>query len=196
MYEIDKQGDSLCIMKDGAPVHTPMGNPVQTRLPAIAKRLVKDLKRYGDDASDPRSIVAFQYPMIDFFLTESRKDLEGSVVAGLNQHADWTLSCPSAAPEMTMAWMSLFGHPTEQSDAAKTWLSDLSLRQLCAVTVLGRNLESVNIPFIVATLLKPEGLGAYAAEVAKRYPCVSRAGVKTMFDNYLFYFHADSGLKA
>lgn len=194
MYTIDKQGDRFRILKNGAPIHTPRDNPVETRLSAVADRLVQHLNRFGEDPSDPCSIVAFHYPMIDFFAVEPRELLEGSVVAGLNRNADWTLSCPTAAPEGMMAWMSLFGHPTSQVEAARAWVSKLSFMQLCAVTVIGRNLESVNIPFIVATSLKADDLGEYAKEVSERYPYINSVSVKTMLENYLFYFHAASEL--
>ena len=49
--------------------------------------------------------------------------------------------------------------------------------QLCAVCVIGRSLESVNIPFIVATALTPEELKTYAKEVYEYYPYVSRRGL-------------------
>ena len=188
MYALSKDDTVYSFNKDGKPLQTPMGRPVKTHFESLAKRLLADLETYGENPSDPVSLVAFHYAMTDFFDVMPREELEYSVAPGLDRENDWTFNCPTATPETMMNWMALFGSYSTNAERAKDWLSSLSPIQLCAVTVLGRALESVNIPFIVATMLSRRDVNSYAKSVNAHYPYVETKDLKTYFDNYLFYF--------
>ena len=133
-------------------------------------------------------MVAFHYAMIDFFSVMPREGLERSIVIGLDRESDWTFNCPTATPEPMMAWISLFGMHSPNAELAERWIASLTLRQLCAVCVLGRAVESVNIPYIVATALEPRGVKSYAEAVNERYPYVGVQDLIRFLENFLFYF--------
>ena len=192
MYTIKKDDKWYKLEKDAKTLVTPMGQPVMTQFKTLANKLLSDLKKYGEDPSDPVSLVAFHYAMIDFFLDTPRTALVQSVAIGLTKQNDWTFNCPTAAPEMLMEWMGLFGTGSSNATPGKKWVSSLSLMKLCAVTVLGRALESVNIPFIIATKLSPKDLPAYAKAINKYYPYVSSQEMTKYFKNFIFYFTLDS----
>lgn len=75
MYTISRDEESLLIEKDGQPLLTPMMRPVKMVSRPLADRLLEDLAAYGEDPSNLMSLVAFQYPMIDFFLSCLGKSL-------------------------------------------------------------------------------------------------------------------------
>jgi hypothetical protein len=173
MYKLIQQDEDYLIKKGDKPLLTPKNVPVRTRYKTLAERLVKDLKQYGESPTNPVSIVTFHYAMIDFFSTMHRSELEYSVAIGLNQDNDWTFNCPTTNPEPMMNWMALFGTHSSQAEPGRKWLSSLTLMQLCAVCVIGRGLESVNIPFIVATKLDHSALKSFAEEVNALYSYIS-----------------------
>lgn len=191
MYGIRQDGDWYLIEKDSQPLLTPMGRPVKTIHKSLADRLISDLKKHGESPSDPVSIVAFHYAMIDFFSVMPRAELEKSVAIGLDPENDWTFNCPTAAPEHMIKWLNLFGTSSQNIERGKRWLSSLSLPQLCAVCVIGRALESVNIPFILATMLSSRDIKKYAKEIHTYYPYVNINDLSTYFENFLFYFSLD-----
>lgn len=188
MYGIRQVGEWYLIEKDSQPLLTPKGRPVETIHKSLADRLISDLTKYGESPCDPVSIVAFHYAMIDFFSVMPREELEHSVAIGLDPENDWTFNCPTAAPENIFKWINLFGRRSENVERGKRWLSSLSLPQLCAVCVLGRALESVNIPFIVATMLSSKNIRKYAKEICIFYPYISVDDLTICFENFLFYF--------
>ncbi len=192
MYEIKCYKNLYAIVKSGQPLLTPSGQSVSTPSKKLADRLVADLAEYGEDPSNPISLVAFHYPMTDFFSVMPRAELEHSIAVGLDPRNDWTFNCPTASPEPMMKWMSLFGGYSTNAPKAKQWLSSLSLTQLCAVCVLGRVMESVNIPFLMATNLSAQDLEDYAAEVCECYPYASLEAVTKYFENFYFYFTMES----
>jgi hypothetical protein len=192
VYTIRKDQDQYILEKSGKPLLTPRGESVRTTHQILADRLLADLRKHGEDPSDPVSLVAFHYPMIDFFNDAPRVGLEHSVAIGLDQENDWTFNCPTAAPEPMMKWMSFFGTHSTRSEQGKKWLSTLSLMQLCAVCVVGRATESVNIPFTAAmTQFSEKEIVAYAKIVNEYYPYLSTQDLTQILKNFLFYFNLD-----
>lgn len=189
MYKIKHVGDRYSIENNGLTLKTPMGSAVVTDYLALAERLVRHLEKYGEDPSNPQSIVAFHYAMLDFFHQGPRSEHERMIAIGLNPGSDWTLSCPSAEPNATMKWISLFGTCATQTERGLQWLASLSLTQLCAVCVIGRALESVNIPFIACSVCDLKDLSAYAKAICDYYPYVSPKELSEYFDNMYFYFN-------
>ena len=192
MYKVSEHGEGFTIEEDDEPLTTPGGRLVRTTYRALADRLRDDLETYGDDPSDPVSLVAFHYAMIDFFADMSRLALERNVASGLERENDWTFSCPTATPEPMMKWMGLFGTHSSQASDAEEWLSTLNRMQLCAGCVLGRAIESVNIPYIVATRLSSADVGDYAEEVSNFYPYADAEELAKYFENFLFYFSLEA----
>ncbi len=189
MYSLVREEDWHVVHTNGRVLTTPGGKPVKTKSAELADKLLSDLNEHGESPSDPISLVAFHYPMIDFFSCMPRAELEHSVAIGLERQNDWTFNCPSAAPEPVMKWMSLFGATSAHADRAKLWLPTISLTQLCAVCVLGKAIESVNIPFIVATVLQKENRAYFADEIAKLYPYVRSDQVLAWIENFTFYYN-------
>ena len=184
----------MLIEKDGQPLLTPMMRPVKTVFRPLADRLLEDLTAYGEDPSNPVSLVAFQYAMIDFFSVMPREELEHSIATGLDHENDWTFNCPTAAPEPLMHWTKLFGTHSENAGRGKEWLSSLTLIQLCAAYVIGRALRSVNISYIVATF-NPHDVESYAKEVNGCCPFVKIEDMTKYFENYLFFFTLENPTK-
>ena len=192
VYGYTESNNEFTIICNDKPVKSPNGNIVITKNMTLAEKLVSDLETYGNDPSNPGSIVAFHYPFIDFFSVNPREELEFNVSSGLDMYNDWTLICPSAEPGYFMAWMNLFGNGTEQSEKGKAWLKQLSLKQLCAVCVLGRVIESVNIPYIVATELPANEIHSFVQKISAIYQYVSAEELTLYIKNYLFYFNLDN----
>jgi hypothetical protein len=67
-------------------------------------------------------------------------------------------------------------------------LKTLSNQQLCPVCVIGRAMESVNIPYILATQLKPNKLNKFIKFADRVYPYIGASDLKKYFNNFLFYF--------
>lgn len=191
-YQFEKDGDYLLFVKKGQPLLTPMGSRVRTSYEPLAQRLLEHLDVYGEGPQDPVSIVAFHYSMIDFFATMPREELERSVLSGLKRENDWTFNCPTANPGPMMQWMALFGSGEERIEKAIEWVKSLSLMQLCAVCVIGRAMESVNIPYIVASQLEGKHIKQYAKAVNQFYPYVPVKDMVRYFENLTFYFNVEN----
>ena len=192
MYTIQPHDDGFQILKAGQELRTPMGRLVSTKSEPIARKLVEHLELFGEDPSDPQSLVSFHYSYLDFFENGARPPLEHSVAIGLDEAHDWTYGCPSADPHRMMEWWGAFGRGPAQAEAGKEWLSTLSMQQLGAVCVVGRALESVNIPFIVATSLKKKSLPAFIEVVDRHFPFLGAKGLKAVFENFLLYFNPEA----
>lgn len=188
VYKSDKAGEFYILSKDGSPLLTPMGRQIRTRSRVLADRLASDLTVHGEDPSNPVSLVAFHYAMTDFFAVQPRTQLEQSVASGIEPENDWTFRCPTAIPEAMKKWLSFFGTYSSRVEQVKKWLSSLSLVQLCAVGVIGRALESVNIPFTVAMTDPGRELRIYAEQLNRFYPYVSSRDLLRYFKNFDFYF--------
>lgn len=191
MYKIRKDGDWYCIEKNSQPLATPMGQPVKTQHKALAERLVAHLEEFGESPSNPVSIVAFHYAMIDMHSRLPRETLEADIANGFDIDLDWTFSCPSATPGPMMEWMSTFGTATTNAEAGREWASTLSRCQLCAACVLGAAMESVNIPFIVSAMRDPQEIAEYAERVCRYYPYVGPEELARNFENFVFYYTLD-----
>lgn len=183
--------DMHVIEKGSQVLTTPMGRPVVTSYKSLAERLVRDLSEFGESPNNPASLVAFHYSMIDFFDVMPRNLLEQNVALGFDRERDWTFRCPSAAPEPMRRWWNMFGIANLNMEQGKEWLSKISLTQLCAVCVLGAAIESVNIPYILATEISQKNIRRYAFEVDKYYPYVGKEDLARYFENFKFYYSLD-----
>lgn len=194
-YKFIKKDDRFVFYKGQEKLKTPMGSDVITEYESIAERLVNDLNKFGEDASDPISLVAFHYAMIDFYLNMElgRNFIERSISIGLDRERDWTFNCPTANPDVLMTWYGTFGLFEKQSPKGKEWIKTLSSMQLCAVCVIGRALESVNIPYIITNIKDKKQLDHYSQFINKFYPYVGIKELKKYFENLLFYFKVESG---
>ena len=192
MYEVKPVSGGFTILSDGCALLTPMGKVVATSSEALARRLATDLETVGPDPSDPTSIVAFHYASLDFFDSVSLADLQTSLLAGFDPENDWTFECPTATPGPLMEWIGLFGTWAGHQKPGQAWIRSLGKNQLCATTVLGRAVESVNIPLLLATTLKEEDLSGFVVAVLKRYPYYSRKDFEKIVDNFLFYYGLDA----
>lgn len=195
MYTIEKQGDTLALLENGKPVCTPMRIPITTTSKPLAKRLLEDLQQYGNNPREAASVVSFHCAMLDFFQKNPRAELEQNIAKGLSFQMDWTLHCPGADPHFNMRWWSNFGAGRFQIERGIPWLSTLSLTQLCAVCVLGRTMESVNLAYNVATRFKPKELKSYAKRVLELCPfgyVHTPESLARCFDSFLFYFNLES----
>jgi tetratricopeptide (TPR) repeat protein len=190
MYRSVKQDRWYCIHKEDAPVMTPMNAPVITSSQSLAERLVSDLEEFGEVPSNPESIVAFHYALIDFFLNAPRDENEYLIAKGLDKENEWTFSCPAAGHDCMMKWWAVFGQPmsAEQQEETKKWLSSLTMMQLCAVSVISRYTGSVNIAYRLATIVDRSNIGQYARDIVAFYPYLRVKTLYQAFDNFIFYF--------
>lgn len=188
-YTYLKNGSVYELHQDGRLIMTPAGRPLTTADEELAQALLEDLAAFGPTPGNPCSLVSYQCSYLDFFLTWPRKKLEASVLMGVSREWDWTLDCPSAAPETMMPWYALFGVGSEHLSAVKAWVPTLTTPELCAVTVLGRSLESVNLAFLVATVVKRKELKRYAREIATRNG-MDTDEVLANFEKFLFFYES------
>ncbi len=190
MYRSVKQDRWYCIHKEDAPVLTPMNAPVITSSQSLAERLVSDLEEYGEVPSNPESIVAFHYALIDFFLNVPKDENEYLIAKGLDEENDWTFRCPAAGQDCMMKWWAVFGQPmsVEQREETKKWLSSLTMMQLCAVSVISRYTGSVNIAYRLATIVERGNLRQYARDIVAFYPYLRAKTLYQAFENFIFYF--------
>jgi len=195
MYTIKEQDGWYYLKKDGQQLHAPGGKVVKSMFKDLAERLAEDLEKYGEDPSDPVSLVAFHYAMTAFFLDNPRPMLEHSVEIGLSTDWDWTLANNPPDPHVWMAWVGLFGTPESQIEKGKEWVKSLTMMQLCATTVVGRYFESVNIPYIVATEIVPRKLSLkrFVQRIRKYNPYLDVDNCAKVLENFVFYFNVDKG---
>lgn len=191
MYTYQEANGIYSIYLNSKPVKTPMASLVTCNSKDFAEKFVTDLNGYGADPSDPASLTSFHYAMLDFFRKMPFEELQYSVAIGLNRNSDWTFDCPSADPEQMMQWWSVFGRADTQIPKGLEWLASLKRHQLCAVTIIGRALESVNIPFIVATAIQAKNIKKYAKEVHCYFPYVDQKTLVKYFENYSYYFNLE-----
>lgn len=189
-YKIIRQDAEFVITKDGSPVTTPAGRALATPSKELAERLVQHLCKFGEQPGDAISLVTFHFSYLDFFNTVPRPELERSIALGLDEDKDWTFTQRPVGTASDAKWVKLFGTHANNASAGKHWLSSLPLTQLCAVCVIGRYLESVNIPYILATQLSFGQVPAFAKDVHDRYPYMSADSILVAFGNFLFYFYA------
>ena len=95
---------------------------------------------------------------------EMLRNAKESIKDEVADEADWTFDCPAAAPEPVMEWLSLFGTWSARERPGQAWIRSLGKNQLCATTVFGRAVESVNIPFLIATTLREEDLAGFVQD--------------------------------
>lgn len=189
MYKINEEQGMYFLIDGDKELLTPMKHKVTTRSLELAERLSKDMNKYGCDPSNPISIVAFHYAMLDFFSILTREELEHSIAIGLSKDYDWTLDCGAPDPNAFMEWWSVFGNADSQISSGLKWIKSLNLNQLCAVCVIGRALESVNIPYILSTSLKSSELKNFIAFIDRAYPYIGKKNLKKYFENYFFFFN-------
>ncbi|HNY69350.1 MAG TPA: tetratricopeptide repeat protein [Syntrophorhabdus sp.] len=190
MYRSVKKDRWYWIYKDDEPVLTPMNAPVITSHQLLADRLVSNLEQYGETPSNPESIAAFHYTLIDFFLNTPRDENEYLIAKGLDEENDWTFRCPAAGQDCMMRWWAVFGQPmsAEKKEEKRKWLSSLTLMQLCAVNVISRYTGSVNIACRLATSVDRSTLRQYAGDIVAFYPYLRAKTLYQAFENFLFYF--------
>ena len=192
-YKYIKQDDSFVFYKERKKLRTPMGSYVTTNYESIAERLVKDLNEFGENPSNPISLVAIHYSISDFYSNKElgRDSLEHSITIGLDQDKDWTFNCPSENPDVLMMWHDTFGLFEEQSIKGKGWVKTLSIMQLCAICVIGRALESFNIPYIISNIKDVKELDHYSQFINEFYPYIGIEDLNKYFANLLFYFNVE-----
>jgi len=191
MYTINEREGWYYLEKNGRQLTSLGGNRVRTMFKDLAERLVVDLEKYGESPSSPVSLVAFHYSMLDFFVDGNREDMERQIIIGFDRGWDWTLTCPSGNPDLMMEWMSLFGRGETQIENGIAWVKTLTKMQLCAVTVIGAYFESVNIPYLVATLISAKELKKYVQQIQRFQIWVSVEDGTKALENFLFYFNVD-----
>jgi len=158
LYTYENKENLYFILKNGEQLKTPGGQDVKTKIESIAKRLVQDLLKYGEDPSRPDSVVSMHYSSLDFGLRMSKEEAIADIQRSLLAPFDWTSSCPSANPNEWMRWKSFFGDWEERREQIKAWLQTLSMMKRSAVACVGNSFETLNIPYIIGSTLDKEGL--------------------------------------
>jgi len=189
MYSTQVQNGLYLIQKNGKQLLTPGGTAVKSSIKVLAERLVTDLECYGEDPGDPVSLVAFHYSMLDYFVDAPIKTIQCQLTDSFDPEWDWTLTCPTAYPHNMFKWWELFGMNGSNVEKGLEWLETLSMMQLCAVTIVTAYTGSVNIAFIVATVLNKSDLKKFVKEVNKWNKFESQSDLLKVFENYLFYFN-------
>lgn len=188
MFRYEKKSDAFIFYKGNECIKTWNGKDLKTRSQIVADELINDLEKFGADPTNPLSLAAYVYPMLDFFERIPKEESIHSIEIGLNSYNDWTLDCPTADPHNLMNWWGVFGKPDNQIEKGKEWLHKLELHQLCAVTIIGRSLESVNIPFLLDTIYRGKNTDDFIKTIFKFYPYVSKRELKIYFEKFYLYF--------
>lgn len=150
--------------------------------------MLDHLNTFGEDLESPTSLVCFHYSMLDFFSSMPRKVLEGEVAAGIDECCDWTFDQFIQSDISEKKWQSLFGEADKRIEEVLDWLKILERHQLCAVCVVGINLGSVNIAYIVATQIEDKDLERFIEQAYDLHPYGYDNEVLPVLKNFLYYF--------
>lgn len=191
MYSFKQDGDNYIFFKGENELLTPGGAAVTTNHQPLAVRLLEDLDKYGEEWTSALSMVTFHYQMIDIFSKSSRAQIEHLLLTAMDRNNDWTFDCPSKIPEIILEWVSIFGTHADNYAQTKEWFPTLNIMQLTAICVIESTLESVNIPFVVATKIQPQNMPKFINQVYFQFPYGSREEIKQYLDNFLFYFNLE-----
>lgn len=187
-YRYENKDDSYHFFRNDRPLLTPQGSSVKTESAALADRLQRHLLVYGENPSNVKSIVAFVYPMIDFFSHIPPEIIKEQLLSGYDRYSDWTFNCPTANPGIMMEWVAFFGSQ-DQFEGCKNWVTTLNSRELCAAYVLNAAIDSLNIPYILATNdLDQNELKNFAKKVNEFFPFSGGVDLNKYFDNFKFFF--------
>ena len=188
LYRYENKDNTYHFFRNDSPLLTPNGSPVKTKSPVLADRLQKHLEEYGESPNNVKSIVAFVYPLIDFFSQIPADIIKEQLLSGYDRYSDWTFNCPTANPGILMEWVAFFGSQ-DQFEGCKKWIMNLNSRELCAAYVLNAAIGSLNIPYILATNdLDQKGLKTFAKKVNEFFPYTGGVDLNKYFDNFKFFY--------
>ncbi len=196
MYKVLETGGIYRVLKDNAPLRTPGGSEVVCWDKDLAARLIKQVRGLGDDTHRPLYVVDFHYPYLDFGTVVNKAKLARRIAATFNVRDDWSLRNPFRAADKKRVWTDVFGDPEAQVQKGVRWVEKLSVAQLFAVSALQRYLESVNIPFIAASL-PDSALPGFLRETHRLYNDGSKLSLEHLtesMENYLFYIGLEGHL--
>ena len=145
-----KQNEDQYVIYDGNTIlTTPEGNNVTTLYEPLAKRIVKDLDRYGMNFRSAASILAWHFTMIDNFAPMGHDYAEQIMADSFLTHVDWT-----CRESYGSEWTRTFGNWNDRQSYIEQWLSKATLMQMTAACCIGNAYESLNLALVLALVLE------------------------------------------
>jgi hypothetical protein len=186
MYQSINENGIHFVVKSCKVLHTPAGNPVCTESEVLAARLVQDFKTFGPSDTEPRSILHFHYPMLDFVDHYPKQAVVLKMVLDLDPYNDWTLRSNND-PNLEERRQKLFGEPNIMLKEGRAWVEGLGRYQLCAALVLGRELQSILAAHLAAACKDEEEDQALIQNLAVFKPELGQLPLRELLANHRYY---------
>ncbi len=124
---------------------------VKTPYEELAKRMVHDLKKYGNDFGALSNIFSLYYTLTERVEPLGRDWFEASMVSQFLTYDDWYVmygvSGGREAYMRSFEWLSI-------KEAIQEWLSKITLMQMVAACCVAKAYESLYVAFCFASLVE------------------------------------------
>lgn len=171
---------------EAIPAKTPSGKTLVTKYLKLAERILDDLTIYGTDYMSAESVLPWHYTMMDNFVTMNHEQIETMLDECFLKKRDWTYRSDHS---------EIFGCIKERNPAIRDWLSKCTHMQLTAACCIGNAYHSINIAYVLATLLEnytektlSEQFKALAEIVEKNSMYDDFNSILQVFDTFNLYY--------
>ncbi len=123
---------------------------VKTKYEELAKRMVEDLEKYGNDLGIMSNIMSLYYSFTERFYIFTKEELEQSLIDKYLCSDDWYIMYGVSGRDIPVRWAewsSLKGVIIE-------WLSKITMMQIAAVCCAAKAYESLYVAFCFAVLVE------------------------------------------
>ncbi len=151
-YTYSFENGEYVIYKNGNVLRSPERRlVVKTPYEELAKRMVHDLKKYGDDFGTLSNIFSLYYTLTERVESLGRDWFESSMIDQFLTYDDWYFMYGvTGGPE---AYMRSFEWSFVKK-AIQEWLSKITLMQMVAACCVGKAYESLYVAFCFASLVE------------------------------------------
>ncbi len=186
MYQSINENGIHFVVKNCKVLHTPAGNPVCTESEILAARLVEDFNAFGPTDANPRSILRFHFPLLDFVDHYPKQAVVLKMVLDLDPYNDWIMRSTNE-PSLEERRQKLFGQPNIMRKEGRMWVESLGRYQLCAALVLGRELQSIHAARLAADCKNEEEDQALIQNLAIFKPELGKLPLTELLANHRYY---------
>ncbi len=136
--------------ESGERIKTPEGgNVITTPYEPLAKRIVRDLGRYGMDYHSTESVLAWHFSLLDRIEQMGHEGFQKAMENSFLRREDWTCRA-----NYFPGWHHFFGDWDERIEYIRQWLTEATLMQMTAACCIGNAYESINVAFTLALVLE------------------------------------------
>lgn len=166
------------------PVETPQGRLLETSYYVLAERILEDLYVYGEDNMTGESVIPWQFTILDNFGLMKHEQVEKMLDECFIQKYDWTYDAD---------YDEVFGDKEERISTIRKWLSKCTHMQMTAACCIGNAYHSLNVAFVLATLIENysgkslyKQFKALAKIVSSRYEDLD--SILSVFETFNLYY--------